>query len=290
MGAAPPRAAAARTGRTRWLNPARTIAGAAERPSCDLENAPVPFVILTAGRSGSSFLRHALASHPDAVCFGEILDPNAFEPDFQSGTRTIRRPASSERHVRYVSQALACLPPSQRAVGFKLKHFHFLGTRLAHFLDTSGTLVVHNTRRNVVAQSLSQSLAEAHDFVDWNDDPDAKGRYRKRIVVDIDTVIDRARYFQFASDRFRTRFAPSRVLELAYEDFCDADGGRQGAAEALARLLDFLRLDRADMRTPTARQRQSSYRDLVANLDDLLAIVHRRFPRWRSHAAEIAAT
>jgi hypothetical protein len=251
----------------------------------------VSFVVLTAGRSGSSFIRGALQSHPDVLSFGELLeDPDS--PQVRDKDVTLREKRADESVRRYCDRIVFAPRLRYGAVGFKVKYYHFEGNRLAAYLQERDVVIVHNKRRNILAQSLSLPLAMRHEFSDRLDDPDHEGRYRYPVRVDPANVIARAEdnlETAAAFDRLFRQKLP--VLDVFYEDFCvsAADGRLRNQAE-VDRLLRFLGVQPRPLRSQFARQRWRSYRQLIHNFDELLAAIRALHPEWAHHVAELEST
>jgi hypothetical protein len=240
-----------------------------------------PFVVLTAGRSGSSFLCRALQSHDEILCFGELLEePN--ERSLSDKDVVLREKRADESCTRYCSEVVFNGFDSVAAVGFKIKYYHFERTHLAAYLRRINCRIIHNRRRNLLAQSLSLPLAEHHEFSAWLFDDESDGRYRHPITVNVEKVFERSQAIALGEQRFRQKFKGRLpVLDLFYEDFCESDAvgnlTRQGEID---RVLDFLGVARKRLTSDFAKQRRHPYDRLITNYGELRRAALRRGGRW----------
>jgi hypothetical protein len=115
----------------------------------------VRFVVLFLGRSGSSNLIEALASHPEIIAKGELLAKKDEEGQLQAVRRFLTRPRAA----------------GYAAAGFKTKLRDVRDPeQFAELLREAGAPVILLRRRNVVKQTVSRFNAQRlHDTTKyWN--------------------------------------------------------------------------------------------------------------------------
>ena len=245
------------------------------------------FIILTGGRSGSNLIRDALCSHPDVICFGEIFeDPQSDELTDKGLILPQRR--RHESATAFARRAFS-FGSHGKAIGFKLKYYHFAGTRLAALIRNHRIAVIHNKRRNIIAQSLSLPMAEMHEFGRWQWDKAQIGLYRRAVKVDIEDFIYRcednlrsARVF----DRYFSCHVP--MLDVFYDDFCHTNSvGVLTQKAAVESLLSFLEVSPATLKSAFQKQRLIPYQSLIKNFHDLRIRALHKHPEWQPYFDEI---
>jgi hypothetical protein len=251
----------------------------------------VRFLILTAGRSGSTLLGDALQTHPDVLCFGELLEEPELE-GLKSKDVILREIESHELPETYLDKTVyGPQTNGYKAVGFRVKHYHFDGNDLAKYALNSGLRIIHSKRRNLIAQSLSVPLAFEHEFGDWRGDSIHQGRYTRRVTVDVDDVIyrcednlEREKYFD---ELFSTHLP---FLDVYYHDLCHTDKtGCLTNRTAVDQVLAFLNLEAHSLKTVMLKQRRKPYAYLIANYNELRNQALRVHPEWRGHFEELEA-
>lgn len=248
---------------------------------------PTSFVVLTAGRSGSTFIRSALVAHPHVVCFGEIFeDP---QPDDLADKDIVLAPRRAREAATGFARRAFSSAMDHRATGFKLKYYHFAGTRLREYLCGTRARVIHSRRRNVVAQSLSLPLASAHEFGYGRWDGDHEGLYHRPVAVDIDDVIYRCEENTRGSELLERAFRPHvPMLDLYYDDFCHTDSsGTLTRQQQVDELLGFIGVATMPLKTEMQKQRQLPYTYLIKNYSALRVASLRRHPEWEPHFLEM---
>ena len=128
----------------------------------------VRFIVLTAGRTGSTWLTQALNSHPEIVCFGDVFKVTVgrvgFGVDGYDDFST-RDQALRERDVRkFLQERIFCdYGSGVHAVGFKLQYKNVYGGYpglLDHLTADRELKVVHLQRSNLLRSMISLQLAE----------------------------------------------------------------------------------------------------------------------------------
>jgi hypothetical protein len=251
-------------------------------------------VLVSYLRSGTHLLRTALESHPEIACQSELFnsdDPSLPYPLTTPTAEVLERWAFARR-----------LPPGTRRAGFVLHAYHphalraFPGIRanprwsdvwelLAAMEDL---VVVHLTRRDLVARHLSHLLARATGvWHAWDADaaarvshlhpppPEQTGLVRPQppaVVVDPDRLeldLEEVTAWRRSADRALHR---RPILHVQYEALCADFAGVTG------RVQDFLGVERAELRPAVTKLELRRPEEAIANYAEL----RRRFAggRW----------
>jgi LPS sulfotransferase NodH len=209
------------------------------------------FVLLTTQRTGSTWVRTSLNSHPEIASYGELflesgrgfpsraqfapLDTEFFES----------RLARSLDHAGPLSRARLCVsylddlygrPRKEGVVGFKLMYSQLKKNPVlfGYFL-AKRVRVLHLTRRNVLDIVVSDALAKAR-----GQSHVVEGDSIRKVAIRLDPQLTRRRIAelerQIALIRFSLRVSPLSQHELVYEQLRAERAG-------LAQALRFLGLD-----------------------------------------------
>jgi LPS sulfotransferase NodH len=231
-------------------------------PTCAVEDGVSRFVLLFEGRSGSTYLIEALASHPGILaekeCFAilvkNIEDKDGTTPEDQ--VRWAREFYSTERCAGY------------GAVGFKTKWKDILRPDdFRDFLRERGMRVIVLQRRNRIKLlvSLFRAVRLEEETGEWN----LYDERRRQAPIKIDlTEFDKylgeseARHLEMR-DYVATLDVP--LLELSYEDILDDDQA------TFDRVCRFLEVPARPLAGKTRKHTSDDLRDAVANFDELKA-------------------
>ena len=213
-----------------------------------------PFVILTAPRTGSSWLVDSLNNHPQVAAHGELFVPEARElesaygshdlPYFDTYARNGGRPRSKlgllRKRVAYLNELYG--RSEVDCVGFKLSYKQAtLNPGVLTYLSLRRARVVHLIRSNILASVVSWETAQARQFFHAR-----KGDAVEPVSIELDpeTLLERLDHHEYAITLARSWI---RNLRLPYTEafYEELTGVRQD--EKLARLLAFSRR-RADGR------------------------------------------
>lgn len=234
-----------------------------------------PFLILGKGRTGSSFLRSLLNSHPGIVAYAELFvsydHPSwdvPYVPLSRGVIRTLRRDPARflERHV------FRRHPPSVAAVGLKMLYDHARHDAWRHVWDLlrhrPGLHVIHNTRRNLLATYLSWRRAELTGIWKVTEAirPQAE-EVARRVRLELD--VERCRRFfeeTEAQARQMNEFFTEPgcpVLEVVYEDLAE------NRDATLDRVQDFLGVERRSLEPQTHKQALLPPSEEIVNYEEL---------------------
>ncbi len=251
---------------------ARAVAAPAPPPCADEpEHRQRPFVVLSAPKSGTTWFRRMLGTHPALSSRGERL------LDF-SRTAERRNWAAAARHL---DAALAEPPPGPKRPGFVLMYEHLppgSEARFAAWAHCAGAQVVHLIRSSAL-ESYWTLQAEVRDAVDLGRgyvdsspvDLSAQLRSNRRAIA-LDAARARAYVKNVEARRRRYRDAlkyhrPVEYMEVYYEDLVRADPGSLG--RRLHSVQAFLGVDaRFSLdANVTWRMHPGACREKIANWD-----------------------
>ena len=127
----------------------------------------VRFVVLSGARTGSTMLAHALNSHPQAMCFGELFNYTVkgaidYIVDGYDKTDAEGLALRERDPVAFLRQRIFCHHPEQvRAVGLKYHYLHYHGFpgALDALIEAEDVRVLHLKRRNLLRMFLSLQMA-----------------------------------------------------------------------------------------------------------------------------------
>jgi len=250
------------------------------------------FVILTTGRSGSTWLAEALNSHDEVVCFGSLFEVNADYVSFDSpGYDNFDDAAIAQRDAEplsFLRERVFGDHPA-RAVGFKIQYTNWFGFPglLEELAADAALRVIHLRRRNLLRTLASLRLAERtgqYHAKPLRVGPQrmlqalrhplrAVGRLRSRMETrtyappSIRLSVEECREFfmraKLEAQRHDELFAGHDRLDVDYEEMVD------DFAAVSRRLQQFLGVTQ---RTLTYTQRPlnaAPARDMIANYDEL---------------------
>lgn len=199
------------------------------------------FVIITDGRSGSSYLCSCLNSHPELTCLNELFNPT--EPRRRGVDSFGLSPHTDP--MRYLEEVIittraAC---GTRRVGFNLQ-FRQNPAALDQFLDDPRQRIMLLSRRDKLAQWASRRLASVTG--QWEHPKDDT---QADLVTRIHFRLRRFTGFlvhQRASEQYVLRRRPD-ALHVYYEDIVQPD--------AMRSVLRFLSVDpQVEVSAKTRRQ------------------------------------
>lgn len=238
------------------------------------------FLILSRGRTGSTFLQRLLDSHTECICFEELYAPRPVPPSPPKcpADRFAGMLAGADLRdtdpVAFLEQSVHRPIDGIGALGFKLFYGHSRQGAAAalwtHLGRDRSIRVVHLKRRNLLRMFTSMKIA-LKTGAWWSLDGEP-GLEDRRVTLD---AAEFARYVDEVESARATgaaAFSAHPVFDIDYEDFEDYGHGEGGDEyETLSALLDFLGLRPFRLHTAMARQNPEPLRELIANHDDLAA-------------------
>ncbi len=219
-------------------------------------------MIVGSGRTGSSWIKLLLESHPQVFATGELFKKK--DEARERNSWPFRPIAPGEDHRAYLDEITSTIAPGFTHFGFKLFCRHAQDppwNQLWDDLANGHAHIIHLRRRNLLAQLISTRTA-AHNKIwqlhEGQDRPD-----EVPLTIEIDDV---ERFFSRAEAEHGWAddvLASGRKIDLFYEDIAaDPESEMQG-------VLDFLGLPQAQLTTITRVQRQGPKRDVLLNFDEL---------------------
>ncbi len=245
------------------------------------------FIISCAARTGSTMLQQMLRSHPDILCHGEVVQPDAVGP--LAGPYWKRRQEEAgldEQLWRYMSSRPRLFlydiifdRQGRSIVGFKFKTDEAYDQRLRHaeWVQTAITKdtdikIIRLRRRDLLAQYISHQIVLRQTRTTQIAD-EAERPQPRPFSAEPDHAI---RYFEDVVERERRAdedYASHRQFHVYYEDLLDE------SASARESLLRFLEVRPRPMETNTKKVLKDT-RALLQNRDELLTELARAgYPR-----------
>lgn len=231
-------------------------------------NAPVSrFVIITAGRTGSTRLRLLLDSHPGIRCHGEVFGEN-LSTLAAPGSKAFEE-AQAERAAgpAHFMQSRVFDAGENRAVGFKVLYEQLLERwpGLFEALAADRTIrIVHLVRRNGLKRFMSEyfvgTVTHRHSVLRHEPLPDIQP-----VTIHVPSLLENLHFLERRKALVREMFAEHPWHEIGYEDSMDDD------SPALDALLDFLQVPRALLTVGTRKILPDDLPSLISNLDEVRA-------------------
>ena len=220
---------------------------------------PGHFVIYGQGRSGSSLLVSLLNTHPHVRCYGELFHANQWQGWLKHlFHRWVKR--HPQIYLGY-KMGLGRRPVS----GFKLmvNQNEKLDNLLAQ-LVTDNWRVIHLRRSNLWARSISAAMLQttgiSHNRV-------ASARSLDKIFLDPEILLSKLKHSTYMEEREAARMQGVSCLELVYEDDLEDPAAWPITGQ---KLIEYLRLPPAPMKSNLVKTWDRPYSELIANYADLV--------------------
>jgi len=240
---------------------------------------PIRFIILSAPRTGSTFLRGLLGSHPDVFVGGEVFNPRLtkdgiihwFEIDAPPDERT---KINLDKNLNELRQAdpgrfLEELTDTTHGWGFPVVGFtcHYKvpepGDPAGQYIINDNAIrIIHLKRRNLLRRLVSWERAVAADRWHWlrgDDSPKLPA-----ITLSMDKIVESIMEMEAKEKEYDECFKQHSVLEIFYEDLA-----KDPQAVGI-RALDFLGL-KSDRKLDARTEKTGvdSLRTAIENYDEL---------------------
>ena len=206
------------------------------------------FIVLSEGRSGSTYLATLLDSHPNIVCKGELLHPN------NVGVM------NAEQYLVTFQKVLDGLWKSDErceACGCKIKNSQIacLNKSVVKYLVDKDVQVIHIVRRNVLNLLIEQNLVRRnHLYVMKPYPPDS-------VVITVDNLYNAIDSQKNYIEKVN-KLLPRNIL-VEYEDLCwDKDC-------EIRRIAEFLGVEFSDTSSPMVKQMLMSQSECLVNYQEL---------------------
>ena len=229
----------------------------------------VKFVLISTQRSGSTFIRTSLDSHPKIQCIGETFLPRYGVPlsfrHFVAGKhlRSLRNWLDRRRLVfEYLDQLYAL--PGVEATGFKFmysqaRRIPWRYPMVLDYVADKGIRVIHVIRRNTLKLYLSRESLKLRRMAHSTKPIDVQ-----RIAVDTHRLEAELEAIEEEMARWRERLKPLRPMDLCYEDFV---ANREMETRRLLKYLDVS--EHHDLTSQLVQLSPTLIKDLVVNYDEL---------------------
>lgn len=224
------------------------------------------FLIISNGRTGSNYLASLLLSHPDIYQYGEVIGESYLcRPDIREKIRA----CGSVRYLRNCYRKRIY----KQAVGLKILYYQFkpcyaegwgindLQEVLTDLVEDRNILVIHLKRRNRLKTMVSvESARLTNEYVKQEEDGE-----NSEISVFISPE-QASSFFQDVKENekyFDECFRSHRKLEIFYEDLIT------NTEMVSCRILDFLKLDRCELKSSTLKQGRKPLSERIRNYKEL---------------------
>lgn len=229
------------------------------------ERSPVRFLIVAAGRTGSTRLRLLLDAHPMVRCHGEVYGENLSTLSDAVGlSREVLQAERADDPSVFLARRVFA-HGGARAVGCKIL-YHQLETGWPGLLDTvvadRGVHVIHLIRRNGIKRFLSEYVVGTVTHKNLYLEGEALPTVGP-VHLPVDVLLDNLETLAAASDRLRGCFVHHPFQEIVYEDSRDDNG------PAMQGLLAFLGLPPATLSVPIRKILPENPSSLISNLGEV---------------------
>lgn len=228
---------------------------------------PVRFVIITAGRTGSTRLRLLLDSHPEVRCHGEVFGTNLSSiaapdtPEWGAAAAARESAPATFLHERVFA------PSAVQAVGFKVLYHHLTErwpTVLQSLAADPTIRIIHLTRRDGLKRFLSEyfvgTVTHRHQL------PAGEARpVVSPVPIAVSDVLGSLQRVAEQQAEMVAHFAHHPIFDIAYEEFIAPDSPVMDA------LLDFLGVAQAPLRADLQKILPDDVSALIENLDEVRA-------------------
>jgi LPS sulfotransferase NodH len=247
----------------------------------------LPFILLSAPRSGSTFVGSLLQSHPNLVCYNELYKSDRchfnypFFPEEDDANLIEFRDSMEERFLEQV--VFRGYLDNFSAVGFKMLYPQLWDSRFGKvrkwLLHNPKIRFIHLIRRNTLQVLISLKRAQLSNEW-WRMDPaflsgiERAGLYKGQLNEKIEIppfAIDTAEAQFFFEDsesqlhRMKNELSRHAVLDINYEELL------QEPEQHKQQILTFLGVSNKPLTSRNIVQNTKSMRENVSNYDALKA-------------------
>lgn len=222
---------------------------------------PKKFVIISYGRTGSTYLCNALDACNNVRCFHEVLRPT----NNRSGKMFARAYQQQDDPLPYIEDNIWSDSTLPKVRGFKLFYGHcraHAGFWQALLTDPTITCI-HLSRHNLFLNFLSGERARATRL--WHPNSENQAHYRKaraELHINCNDMLDTIQQKMARASQLRQHLA-GRQLEISYEGLADGTD--------LERAREFLNAESGFYFEPFATSPLGPERVTISNLDDVAA-------------------
>jgi LPS sulfotransferase NodH len=251
-----------------FLQKARRVAAQIKIPFIDylLPSPPIRFVVLTRGRTGSTYLLSLLESHPRIRVWGEVFGEARLRRHY------IKARILANGPVRYLER---CFERKgwEAAAGIKIMYRHFetdyalawgipeLPKILAFLKKSKDLKIIHLKRRNKLKAIVSGKMAAAtRQYIVTKEAKRAAGVQIELFPDECEQKFEQIANWEKTYDE---SFEDHEKLNIYYEDLtADTESEHN-------RVLDFLGVAKRRLRAKTIKQRVRPIHKVVKNYEEL---------------------
>lgn len=189
------------------------------------------FIIISAPRSGSSYLRYMLNSHPKIRCKGELLN------------KKIKKIKPYLKREIWNTKGF-------EAIGFKILYDQAEKYKLWNYI--SQYKVIHLIRRNKLDMLLSEELAKEHKcFISF----DKKDVYTRPVTISLEKLEQKVQYCKEMQEKVDELF--SDKINVYYEEL-DTNP-----------ILDWLGVAHAELTPKTVKLTVKDKKEMILNWEEI---------------------
>lgn len=241
----------------------------------DMSNTQKRFIIIAGARTGSTFLKNMINSHPDVICFGEVLNKTKIQWDIDDLNTQFNTPeiidVRDNDPVSFTDYVYSLGKESDaKCVGFKslYRHYNYSPRHkqlIQYLLENEDIRIIHLKRLNSFKVFCSLQIANMRV---------ARGTtmnaYRPddveedlSITVNPESCLQYAKKSAVNMTKFDTLFAHRKPLTVRYRDLS------RSTAKAMAEVVRFLDLEPAPLSINTHKVRKQPISEVVENYDEV---------------------
>jgi len=231
---------------------------------------PRKFVIIGSQRTGTTWLRTLLDSHPLIDCYGEVL--NLDDVTDQSYPKYVRQKGSRAllhrtRRGRLLFEYLDHLlfEKAEKATGFKLMYsmtswYPYQFPMVMRYIEQRGLAVIHLTRANALRTHLSRVTARARNV--WHTHK-ALGK-KQAVVVPTDRLLKSLHKIVQQDELWKNKLSILDPLSITYESLA------RNLDDASGEILSFLDVDiEVGLQSTLKKINPNDLRQVIENYDEV---------------------
>jgi len=234
------------------------------------------FVIVAHPRTGSTYLKTKLQSHPKIVIYDEIFHPIDEVRAKMLGSVNLPGLSRNENAIDFLKQNIfRAYTTETQAVGFKLFYLHARNPQwsaLRDYLRNQKTRVIHLKRYNRLDRFLSEKLSDKSGI--WQLESGQQRPVHQALFINPSEC-----FHDFATVERLEReedelFATNPKIEVLYENMIANPKGEE------QRILDFLEVDPVPLTTQLKKQVTEEKSQLIGNYVQLRMLVQEGAWSW----------
>ncbi len=240
-------------------------------------------MVLGTQRSGTTFIRHCLNSHPEVNCYGELFTRNYKANDSYYTCRMsnignrIKHYTAREKMVSNFLDDLYKKEPNI-ITGFKLMYseiskFPPRFPMIIEYLKSAEAKTIHIVRRNVLKTLMSRETAKKRKQYHAKEKVLAV-----KINLPVKTLNKELDKISFENKFWQTAFSEDSYLRVDYEDFVENKDSES------KRLLHFLGVkESVELLSKNVKLNSDSLEDLIENYNEVVKILSGTGYEWCLH-------